>query len=74
MKGIPPAPAARGHLGQQGIQSDSLPRGTRFGKGPDELLVQILTADRAETGPQASGRKSQLPAGSPDLGTPYQDT
>lgn len=72
-KGTPPAQAVLGHLMQRGTLSDSLPRDTMFGRGPGELLVQILTADKAETDPQVPNRQSQLPAGSRGLGTPCQD-
>lgn len=71
-KGIPPALAVLGHLLQQGTLSDSLQQDTMFGGGPGELLVQILTSDKAETDPQVPNRQSQLPAGSHGLGTTCQ--
>lgn len=71
-KGTPPAQAVLGHLTQRGTLSDSLRRGTTFGRGPGGLLVQILTADKAEIDPQVPNRQSQLPAGSRGLGTPCQ--
>lgn len=61
-KGTPPAQAVLGHLWQHGTLSDSLRRDTTFGRGPGELLVQILTADKAEIDPQAPDKQSQLPA------------
>lgn len=72
-KDTPPAQAVLGHLTQRDTQSDSLRRGTTFGRGPGELLVRILTADKAEIDPQVPNRRSQLPAGSRGLDTPCQD-
>lgn len=72
-KGTPPAQAVLGHLMRHGTLSDSLRRDTTFGRGPGELLVQILTADKVEIDPQVPNRQSRLPAAYHGLGTPCQD-